>query len=200
MRSEEVPGRGLEATAQVGSASFEVLVGNQRLLDERGTSYEADSSDKASLLVEGWGNAGSSVVFVAVRPVSSSTPPPQFVLVGLFAVHDPPREEAPIVIAELERQGIAVFLCTGDNAITALAVAKSVGIAPQRVFAGVLPVGKQECIQQLQRGAASDALASRRRWWRFFRKGSRSRPKVLFVGDGVSLARFCVSTPSDSPH
>ena len=191
--AEEVPGRGISATVRVCSATFDVLIGNERLLDEQDTVYESDVRETCSALVARWAREGNSVVLIALRPALTNPPSP-FVIAGLFAVNDPPREEAPLVILELERQGIAVFLLTGDNAVTALAVAKKVGIAEDRVFADVLPIGKRDAIEMLQRGAASDAIAAvrlrRESWWRR-RKNFGLHAKVLFVGDGVSaLALF----------
>ncbi|KAK4699686.1 hypothetical protein P7C70_g6571, partial [Phenoliferia sp. Uapishka_3] len=188
IHSEEVPGRGLSATVQVGSSQYEVLIGNQLLLEESETTFELDSREVSATLVDRWANEGSSIVFVAIRSLSSNPPPP-FAISGIFAAHDPPRAEASLVIAELERQGIAVFMCTGDNAVTALAVAKTVGIAPERVFSGVLPVGKRDCIEQLQTGGAADAIAAfhkRAPWWKRIRKAKTTRAKVLFVGDGIN--------------
>ncbi|KAL8284089.1 hypothetical protein RQP46_004838 [Phenoliferia psychrophenolica] len=187
--AEEVPGKGLSGTIRVGADSFDILIGNERLLEERDTVYSPEARERTSSLITSWANEGNSVVLVAVRPASTAPPSP-FVIADLFAVHDPPRDEAPVVILELERQGIAVFLCTGDNPVTALAVARQVGISEERVFAGVLPIGKRDVIEQLQRGAASDAIAAvqrRRSWWRrTFSRKNLARAKVLFVGDGIN--------------
>ncbi|KAM0748125.1 heavy metal translocatin [Meredithblackwellia eburnea MCA 4105] len=190
IKATEVPGKGLTGHVLVGSQQFEVLIGNEMLLEENNVLYP-DVALVSSLL-DDWGSKGNSFVLVALRAVGSSERPKEakFSLAGLFAVHDPPREEASIVISELERQGIAVYLCTGDNAVTALAVAKEAGISSERVFAGVLPVGKRDCIEKLQKGGAADTLALMRRrrgWWsRLVSRGSQSRAKVLFVGDGIN--------------
>ncbi len=50
-------------------------------------------------------------------------------LVGLWAMHDPPREESVQAVAEAERAGIRPIMITGDHAATALAIARQVGIA-----------------------------------------------------------------------
>lgn len=187
LTSEEIPGRGLSATVIVDTAQVEFLVGNELLMSDHQATYGSDSDlSRSKSLVERWGSSGQSLAFVAVRQLPSSG----FRIIGLFAVSDPPRKEAAYVVTELEKQGIAVYMCTGDNRATALAVARSVGIVEERVFAGVLPVGKQECIERLQRGGAADgikAVRGRGSWWqrRKWARADRSRAKVMFVGDGV---------------
>lgn len=187
LTSEEISGCGLVGTVIVGTAQVELLVGNELLMSEHHAAYGSDIDlSRATALIARWGASGQSLAIVAARQL----PSPEFRIIGLFAVSDPPRKEAAYVVAELEKQGIAVFMCTGDNRATALAVARAVGIVEERVFAGVLPVGKQECIERLQRGGAADSIEAVRRtasWWQRVRRSrvDRSRAKVLFVGDGV---------------
>lgn len=50
-------------------------------------------------------------------------------LVGLWAMHDPPRQESLQAVAEAKRAGIRPIMITGDHATTALAIARQVGIA-----------------------------------------------------------------------
>lgn len=106
--------------------------------------------------------------------LSSRAATPMFVayderLVGIISVSDAIREDSKEAILELESLGIEVIMLTGDNELTARAIADQVGIA--NVVAGVLPDGKESVIRELQD------------------KGRR----VAFVGDGVndapSLAR-----------
>ena len=59
-------------------------------------------------------------------------------------------------IASLQRLGLQVVMLTGDNAETAQAVAREVGIT--RVVAGVLPAGKVDAVQAEQRGGAVVAM------------------------------------------
>lgn len=110
----------------------------------------------------------------ASETMSARAGTPMFVaygdrLVGIISVSDAIREDSREAILELESLGIEVIMLTGDNEITARAIAKQVGIA--NVVAGVLPDGKESVIRELQE------------------KGKR----VAFVGDGVndapSLAR-----------
>lgn len=110
----------------------------------------------------------------ASETMSARAGTPMFVaygdrLVGIISVSDAIREDSREAILELESLGIEVIMLTGDNDITARAIADQVGIT--NVVAGVLPDGKESVIRELQE------------------KGKR----VAFVGDGVndapSLAR-----------
>ena len=83
---------------------------------------------------------------------------------GLIAVGDELKPGAPEAIAALGRDGLAVWLLTGDHERTATHVASLAGIAPERVIAGVLPDGKREAIERLQK----DGL------------------RVAMVGDGIN--------------
>lgn len=49
-------------------------------------------------------------------------------LLCIFGVRDIPRKEVPDAIAKCHRAGIKVRMVTGDNIITAKAIAKDVGI------------------------------------------------------------------------
>jgi len=86
-------------------------------------------------------------------------------LVALFAVADPPRAEAAAAVAQLHAQGLAVHMLTGDNAATAAAVARQVGIPEARVHAAQLPADKAAVVSRL-----------------------RAAGGVCFVGDGTNDA------------
>jgi Cu+-exporting ATPase len=69
-------------------------------------------------------------------------------LTALVAVADPIRETSRNAIARLHSMGLEVVMLTGDNELTARAIANEAGI--DRVVAGVLPDGKVHEIKQLQ--------------------------------------------------
>jgi Cd2+/Zn2+-exporting ATPase len=69
------------------------------------------------------------------------------VLVGILAVADAPRPEARAAIEELRREGIHIGLLTGDNARTARAIAKHVGIEDAR--ADLLPEDKVAAVREV---------------------------------------------------
>ncbi len=87
-------------------------------------------------------------------------------LIGLLALRDTIKPHAAEVVAQLTRQGKATCLITGDNKLTAAAIAKHVGIPPQNVFSEIRPERKAEIVKQLQQ------------------RGER----VAFVGDGINDA------------
>lgn len=187
--TSETPGRGLRASLVVNGDTFELLVGNSLYMSENGADYGGmKESEVIDGLIHDWSSEGKSIVLVAL----SSSSPPAFHVVALFGVEDQLRPESAYVIRELEAQGIAVFVCSGDNEKTTLAVARKLDLDATSVFAGVLPIGKKECIERLQKAGAKrriDELRRRKSWWSrlFGRKGRREgdRTKVLFVGDGV---------------
>jgi len=67
---------------------------------------------------------------------------------GLLGVADPVKPSTPRAIELLRREGIDIVMVTGDNAITAQAVARKLGL--DRVEAGVEPERKNEVVKHLQ--------------------------------------------------
>jgi Cu+-exporting ATPase len=78
-------------------------------------------------------------------------------LAGALAVGDPVKATAAEAIAALRKEGLRVFMVTGDERDTALAVAGRLPI--DRVFADVRPDGKAELIRQLQAQGHRVAMA-----------------------------------------
>ena len=69
---------------------------------------------------------------------------------GLLPTIDEIKPEAETAVRELRACGIEVWLVTGDQAVTARAVAAAVGIPPEQVMAEVLPAGKAAAVASLQ--------------------------------------------------
>jgi Cu+-exporting ATPase len=69
-------------------------------------------------------------------------------IIGLIAISDPLKAEAPAVISMLKSMGVQSIMVTGDNWGIANAIAREVGI--DRVFAETLPQGKAEKVKELQ--------------------------------------------------
>jgi len=88
------------------------------------------------------------------------------VVVGLVALCDPLQPSAKAVIEELHRSNEDVWMCTGDHAQTANAVAEELGLPPDRVVAGAPPSEKARLVEKLQADAQ----------------------RVVVVGDGVNDA------------
>lgn len=69
-------------------------------------------------------------------------------LVAALAIADPVKATTPAALADLQAQGVDVVMLTGDNQVTAQAVAATLGI--DHVEAGVLPDRKAEVVQRLR--------------------------------------------------
>ena len=128
---EAIAGLGVRGTVD----AVEVLIGNRRLLHERGidpTTLEADATRHAA--------DGATISYVAMDGR----------LVGLIAIADPIKPEAAEAVRALESMGMTVWLLTGDGRLTADSVARRVGIRADRVIAEVLPGDKAALIERLQ--------------------------------------------------
>jgi Cu+-exporting ATPase len=76
---------------------------------------------------------------------------------GLIGVADPVKASTPEAIRALHEEGVQVIMLTGDNRITAEAVAKKLGI--DRIEAEVLPEQKAAIVKQLQAQGRIVAMA-----------------------------------------
>ncbi|MFZ4628966.1 MAG: cation-translocating P-type ATPase [Blastocatellia bacterium] len=56
---------------------------------------------------------------------------PSLTLLGLVGLIDPPRMEAKAAVARCQKAGIEVAMVTGDHPLTALSIARELGIVPQ---------------------------------------------------------------------
>ncbi|MGO4191630.1 heavy metal translocating P-type ATPase [Arthrobacter sp. YAF17] len=78
---------------------------------------------------------------------------------GIISLRDTVKPGSAAAISRLRGLGLRPILLTGDNAAVAAQVAAAVGIAPEDVFAGVLPEGKVEAVRRLQAAGATVAMA-----------------------------------------
>lgn len=138
-----VPGRGV--TAREGQNV--IAAGNVRLMNELGAEVPAG-------LAEQFSAEGKTPLFFAKNGE----------LVGTIAVADEVKETSAEAIAALRSLGVDVRMLTGDNRVTAEAIARRVGLSSEQVIADVLPADKERHVHELQ-----DA-------------GS----KVAMVGDGIN--------------
>ena len=118
-----------------------VLVGTPEYLLQAGVPL----TEKQHQMLEQARSEGLTTVAVA-RAIGTKDPLP----VGLIALADSPKPESAQAIAELHELGLEPVLLTGDAPEVAQAIASSVGINPENVFAGVTPERKSEVIAQLQ--------------------------------------------------
>jgi sodium/potassium-transporting ATPase subunit alpha len=71
---------------------------------------------------------------VAHRPelIEVDTIEKDLTFLGLVAMMDPPHREVPEAIATCRRAGVRVVMVTGDHPLTALAVARKIGLVPEQ--------------------------------------------------------------------
>lgn len=93
-------------------------------------------------------------------------------LAGLIYIEDQIREDAKNVVQSLVKQGIDVYMLSGDKRQTAEHVASIVGIPKDKVFSGVKPDQKKNFISQLQ----------------------NDKKIVAMVGDGINDAAALASS------
>lgn len=181
LQSDEVSGRGVRATIsvddQTGSTPVTkgVLVGNEAFILE--DHHAALPARLLTPQLQKWRETGHSVVLVALADMNEGNVSCE--VQGFLAIADTIRPEAGQTVAKLQASGREVFMLTGDNEITARAVARQLGIDAEHVKAGVLPYEKADFIAKLQ-----DRRAELRRWWS--RRTTERRSIVAFCGDGLN--------------
>jgi Cu+-exporting ATPase len=156
---QEVRGAGVQAKVEVNQqlpitshqSPVTARLGSLRWLQESGV----DLAPGQAFIAE-WASQGATVVGLGVEKS----------LRALFAVKDAVKPGARAVVQELERQGLKLYLVTGDNPLTAGSIAQQTGIRPENVFAQVRPEQKAELVKKLQQ------------------QGQR----VAFIGDGINDA------------
>ena len=127
---ENQTGKGV--TAKVGDKVY--LVGNRALMD---VNHVVLDDDNEKLAVR-WEGDGKTVVFFAGEGR----------VLALVAIADKIKESSRQAIATLHEKGIDVYMLTGDNALTARAVADQVGI--RHFKAEVMPGEKANFVEALQ--------------------------------------------------
>lgn len=142
---QALPGYGIE----VEVAGRKVAIGNRKLMDQKGIRF-----GKAIGAADKLAGQGKSLMFVAVDGQPA----------GVIAVADTIKKSSMAAVKKLQEMGIEVAMLTGDNHLTAEAIAKQVGIT--RVLSEVLPEDKANEVKKLQ----------------------AEGKKVAMVGDGINDA------------
>jgi Cu+-exporting ATPase len=122
-----------------------VLAGRTGWLRENGISVTPEQEQALQSAEE----SGATAIWVAVDGAPA----------GIVSLRDTLKPGSAAAISRLKQLGLRPILLTGDNAAVAAQVAAAVGIAPEDVFAGVLPEGKVEAVRKLQAGGATVAMA-----------------------------------------
>src|SRR6185312_1204762 len=120
-----------------------MAIGNVRLLDETGVHPGAAIRGKADALR----GDGATVMFMAVDGE----------VIALLAIADRIKDDTPAAVAALREEGMRIVMLTGDNATTAKAVAKKLGI--EEVHADVSPADKAAVVETLKREGRVVAMA-----------------------------------------
>ena len=176
-----VPGRGV--TAREGQNA--IAAGNVRLMDELGVTVPAG-------LAEQFAAEGKTPLFFAKNGE----------LAGTIAVADEVKETSAEAIAALRKLGVDVRMLTGDNRVTAEAIARRVGLSSEQVIADVLPADKERHVRELQDAGSKVAMVG---------DGINDSPALaradvgLAIGTGADIAKegptwySCAATSWTSP-
>jgi Cu2+-exporting ATPase len=135
---ESVTGKGVRGRI----AGQLVLLGSLRLMHDAGIDA-APLATEAQRLRE----LGQTVMFLGIDKR----------LAGLISVADPIKSTTLEAIGQLRASGLRIIVLTGDNAVTAAAVAKQLGL--DEVKAEVMPADKYKEVQALQKQGRIVAMA-----------------------------------------
>lgn len=126
---EAIAGHGVVATINKRPVYF----GNRALMELKGINarnYDGQLAELSAL--------GQTPMLLAVDNT----------IAGIIAVSDPIKQDSANAVQKLQKLGVRVIMVTGDNAITAQAIAKQAGI--NEIKAQVLPQDKASIIKELQ--------------------------------------------------
>ncbi len=132
-----LPGRGVRAMVD----GLPCAAGNAELMQELGIDTTPHRD-----LANHWAEEGKTPLWFARGSQ----------LAGMMAVADPLKPDSAAAVAAMKAHGLRVMLMTGDNARTAAAVARAVGIS--ELWAAVLPQQKDAQVQELQQSGQCVAM------------------------------------------
>ena len=141
---ESLPGKGVRGTCE----GHDIAVGTGEWL----TSMGVDISSLTQW-AEAQRSEGATAMYAAIDGVAA----------GAFALADALRDEGVRAVKELSAMGVKTVMLTGDNEVTARAIAKRLGLDDVR--AGLLPGDKEAAVADMQKNG-----------------------RVMMVGDGINDA------------
>jgi Cu+-exporting ATPase len=154
---EPLAGRGIKAVV----AGKSLLFGNKELLLSQGVDLSAIGESEETLAGQ-----GKTVLYLAVDSVFTA----------LLAIADKLKEEVPSEIARMKKMGLRLIMLTGDQEITAKAIAAQAGI--EEVVSQVLPENKALKVQELQEKGLKTAMVG---------DGINDAPALAHADVGVAM-------------
>ncbi len=127
-----IPGHGIEAKLE----NKPVYIGNRKLMKQKNIDISGIEEN-----IENLEKQGKTAMLVAIEGKAA----------GIIAVADTVKENSVTAIKALYDMGVEVWMLTGDNGRTAEAIARQVGISPDKVLAEVLPQDKAKKVEELQK-------------------------------------------------
>jgi Cu2+-exporting ATPase len=127
---ESLTGRGVEAVHDKNI----YYAGSHKLVEEKGIAIPIDLQENINTQLS---LARTVIYFADAKQV-----------LAIVAITDQIKKNSAEAISQLKKQGIKVFMLTGDNAQTAAAIAKEAGI--DHFKADILPSDKAAFVKQLQ--------------------------------------------------
>jgi len=143
---EHIPGQGVLARC----GDFEITLGSQKLMENLEINIDKDVLG----IVNSYREKGRVVVYVALNKRLS----------GIIVLHDKIRDDARHLVGFFKNRGVKTIIATGDNFLTANAVAGEVGV--DEVYSDLRPEDKADLIEKLQNHGF----------------------RVMYIGDGINDA------------
>ncbi|PWY55049.1 haloacid dehalogenase [Legionella qingyii] len=140
---------------------LKIALGNLQLMREYGTNNPSLIERADELRAE-----GATVMFLAIAGET----------VALLSVEDPIKSSTPEAILELQKNGIEVYMLTGDSQKTAESVASRLGI--NNVIAEIMPEDKRRVVSELKEKGFIVAMAG---------DGVNDAPALAIADIGIAM-------------
>jgi Ca2+-transporting ATPase len=144
--------------------------------------------ERVETQVESFASEALRVLAFAYKERDDGDPETDLVLVGLQGLLDPPRAEVAEAIADTYRAGIDVKMITGDNAVTAGAIAEEVGIESDVMTGREVEAVDDEELAEIVEDVDVFARAEPTHKVRILRVLQANGHSVAMTGDGVNDA------------
>lgn len=134
----------IEGMGVIGKINKEkIAIGNEKLLAKLGIKFDRKKNKEVNQLSQ----SSNTIVYMSIEKK----------VVAIFAISDTIKDNAAAVITNLKQLNLKLIMLTGDNELTALNIAKQLGI--DEVIANVLPQDKARHIKQISSRSKSTVIA-----------------------------------------